>query len=80
MRKCKITDQVYPRQQQLFKTVIPSVTFIPLAEIQIIYSFANSFARAGWVVGEAFGVGGGGGGIDFTKTVSVLTDEDHYIL
>ena len=52
--------------------------------MQIIYSFTNSFARAGWLVRSVRGGGGGGVGrgwiLHFTKIVSVLTDGDNYIL
>ena len=59
--------------------MIPLVTFFFLAKIQIIYSFANSFVRAGGLV-RSVGLGGGGGILHFTKIVSVLTDGDNYIL
>ena len=79
MRKCCI-----PKATTTIKIVIPLVTFFSLAKIQIIHSFANSLARAGWLdrSGVFFGRGGGGGvgeEITFTKIVSVPTDEDHYI-
>ena len=45
-----------------------------------MYLFANSIARLRWVVRSVGGGGGGGGEIRFYKTVSLLTDEDHYIL
>ena len=47
------------------KVIYLSLCYFSLAKIQIIYVFANSFARAGMVVGSvaiAWGWGGGGGG------------------
>lgn len=48
-----------------------------IAKIQIIiYLFANSIVRVGWVVRSVGSSGGGGGGVlHFTK----LIDEDHLI-
>ena len=74
-----ITGTGIPKATTTIKIVIPLVHSFFLAKIQIIYSFANSFARAGWLVRSVRGGGGGGGWIlHFTKIVSVLTDGDNY--
>ena len=72
---------MYIPKATTIKIVTPLVTFFSFAKIQIIYLFANSIPRAGWVL-RSVGRGGGGEGvvIRFYKTASVLTDEDHYIL
>ena len=49
-----------PKATTTIKIVIPLVTFFFLAKIQIIYSFTNSFVRAGWLVRSVRG------GVDIT--------------
>ena len=74
-----ITGRGIRKAKTTIKIVIPLVHSFFLAKIQIIYLFANSFARAGWLVRSVRGGGGGGGWIlHFTKIVSVLTDGDNY--
>ena len=61
-RKCLITGRGIRKAKTTIKIVIPLVHSFFLAKIQIIYLFANSFARAGWLVRSVRGGGGGGGG------------------
>ena len=74
-----ITGTGIPKATTTIKIVIPLVHSFFLAKIQIIYSFANSLARAGWLVRSVRG-GGGGGRVDITfyENSTVLTDGDNY--
>ena len=73
-----ITGTGIPKATTTIKIVIPLVHSFLLAKIQIIYSFANSFARAGWLVRSVRGGGGGGGRVDITfyeNSISTLLME-----